>query len=765
MERGGKRGVEVAHRRWGKDDVCLHWSAVAQSQQPGTYWHMLPEAAQARKAVWDAINPHTGKRRIDEAFPLEIRESTKDQEMFIRTKFNTTWQVVGSDNFNSLVGSPPVGVVFSEWAIARPEAWAYLRPILAENGGWALFIYTPRGNNHGKSTYDMSVESPEWFSEISTAHDTTVFTPEQLENERREMVKQYGASRGEALFRQEYLCSFDEAFTGKIVYPEFDRKMHVAAAPLLQGIREEIENTSNRTVIRGWDNTGLHPACVFIYLHPMGRVSVFNEVWEEEIGIEDFADIVQQWSAANLPRVTKFRDIGDPAGKNRGATKISPAQYIKQKIGITIEDGIQTFKIRREAVANRLSRNVMGQPAFEIDPTQCPILLSGFMGGYGYKEIGNSGIYHDEPLKDKHADCFVAGTKISTPKGEKNIEDIIPGEYVLTPFGERQVIKSWCADRAADVIELVFSNGSRVTCTPDHKFYIHKKGLISADALQYNMILDSVNIERRLLWKIKRWLFLKEENIGFLEAITKRIDGQTIMVHPLSMLQYGKAIINNVFRRIIASITSITTGKTIPLPTFALSTNQNMLGITQKRNWPKIQKKPSGGLMPLKMQQKNGIDQTRAINGMCCMELKCGPRHQQEQHGVNSAEKNIRHDATDQPGSALQVVRIKPGDSGALTMLKGFVSYVSQSFKQINTVQRRLAPKLVQRRSLIEPRPVYSLWVEDDHVYYANGLLVKNCHDALQYPLTVLFPVSGVSQKKNIDLSVMYNPSSTLIGM
>ena len=35
---------------------------------------MLPEAAQARKAIWEAVNPHSGRRRIDEAakyVPLE----------------------------------------------------------------------------------------------------------------------------------------------------------------------------------------------------------------------------------------------------------------------------------------------------------------------------------------------------------------------------------------------------------------------------------------------------------------------------------------------------------------------------------------------------------------------------------------------------------------------------------------------------------------------------------------------------------------------
>ena len=65
LEGGGKRAVAVWHRRAGKDEVCLHWAACAALQRVGNYWHMLPEASQARKAIWDAINPHTGRRRIE----------------------------------------------------------------------------------------------------------------------------------------------------------------------------------------------------------------------------------------------------------------------------------------------------------------------------------------------------------------------------------------------------------------------------------------------------------------------------------------------------------------------------------------------------------------------------------------------------------------------------------------------------------------------------------------------------------------------------
>lgn len=214
FEGGGKRAVVVAHRRWGKDDIALHWTCVSLHQRVGAFWHMLPQASQARKAIWEAVNPHTGKRRIDEAFPHELRETTLNNEMFIRFKNGSTWQVVGSDNYNALVGTPPVGLVFSEYALANPSAWSYLRPILLENGGWALFIYTPRGENHGFDLLESAKSSPGWHWEISKASETQAIPAEALEEERREMIRENGEDVGEALFAQEWECSFSAAVLG-----------------------------------------------------------------------------------------------------------------------------------------------------------------------------------------------------------------------------------------------------------------------------------------------------------------------------------------------------------------------------------------------------------------------------------------------------------------------------------------------------------------------------------------------------------------------
>lgn len=214
LENGGRHAELIFHRRAGKDEICLHWAAIAAHQRPASYWHLLPMASQARKAIWEAVNPHTGRRRIDEAFPHELRATTRENEMLIKFKNGSTWQVVGSDNFNSLVGSPPAGITVSEWALANPAARAYLRPILAENGGWQLYITTPRGKNHAYDTFKAAERDPKAFAQKLTVYDTGALSDEAIAAERQAYIEDYGQDAGDALFRQEYLCDWEAAILG-----------------------------------------------------------------------------------------------------------------------------------------------------------------------------------------------------------------------------------------------------------------------------------------------------------------------------------------------------------------------------------------------------------------------------------------------------------------------------------------------------------------------------------------------------------------------
>lgn len=196
-----QRGSLIWHRRAGKDSTALNLTAREMFKRVGTYWHLFPEQSQSRKAIWNGID-RQGRRIIDQFLPPVVRRRMSSQEMLIETVNGSVWQMAGSDNYDSLVGSNPVGVVFTEWALSNPEAWDYIRPILLENDGWALFISTPRGRNHAYKTHRLAQGSDEWLDEILTYRDTGVLTDEDIEKERRNGMS-------ENKIAQEYLCSFE----------------------------------------------------------------------------------------------------------------------------------------------------------------------------------------------------------------------------------------------------------------------------------------------------------------------------------------------------------------------------------------------------------------------------------------------------------------------------------------------------------------------------------------------------------------------------
>lgn len=331
LEGGGKRAVAVWHRRAGKDSLALNWAAPAAHQRIGTYWHLLPTLAQGRKTVWDGID-RQGRRMIDQAFPPALRTNIRKDEMKIELKCGSIWQVVGSDNYDSLIGSNPVGVVFSEYSVADPAAWDFIRPILAENGGWALFIYTARGRNHGATLYEMARTNPNWFAEILTVDDTGVLSPEAIQEER-------DSGMSEDLIAQEYYCSFAAALVGS-----YYGKQMVDAEN--EGRVGEVPHEVNLRVETWWD-LGVGDSTAIWFVQRSGReirVIDYHEASGE--GLPYYVRVLQEkqyvYSRHIAPHDIEVRELG--SGKSRRDTALSLGIRFQVAPNLPIDDGIDAVR-------------------------------------------------------------------------------------------------------------------------------------------------------------------------------------------------------------------------------------------------------------------------------------------------------------------------------------------------------------------------------------------------------------------------------------
>jgi len=296
---------------------------IQMVKRVGVYYYILPKYTQGRKIIWEGIDGD-GFPFINH-FPNALIRRKRDKTMQIELVNGSRFQVVGSDDIDTLVGTNPVGVVLSEYSLQRPLAWDFIRPILAENNGWAMFLYTPRGQNHGYDLYQAVRSRPDWYTQVLTIDDTKVINKEQIDREREEGMS-------EELLQQEYYCSFYGAMEGAYYSKQLQR---------LQDEGRLVNNLydPNLTVTTYWD-LGIGDATAIWFVQQNSKEVWFVDYYENQgEGLGHYVQTVltkpYHYEAHYAPHDIQVRELGT------GKTRLEMAQAMGISFRVTPRIGRQ----------------------------------------------------------------------------------------------------------------------------------------------------------------------------------------------------------------------------------------------------------------------------------------------------------------------------------------------------------------------------------------------------------------------------------------
>jgi len=376
IDSGYKRLIQVWHRRSGKEKTDINIVAKKMMERIGAYYYFFPTYKQGKKILWDGLDkngfPFLGH------FPKQLLKGKPNEtEMKLEYKNGSLFQIVGIDSIDSIVGTNPVGAVFSEYSLENPKGWDFIRPILAENGGWAIFNYTPRGKNHAYDLHQMAKNDSTWWTQVLTADDTHILSKEVLEQERKEIIAKNG---DDALYQQEYFCSYVAGVIGAYYYAQYalaEKEQRITNIPYEPAL----------PVFTVWD-LGIDDAMAIGFYQATGRERRMIDYLElTGKGLPDAIKAVREkpyiYGKHFAPHDIKVRELG--TGKSRIEVARDLGHRFEVVPNMPVQDGID--------------RGRMFFSQLWIDKTKCKDWLKA-IPQYTKEYDENNKIFKDKPNHD-----------------------------------------------------------------------------------------------------------------------------------------------------------------------------------------------------------------------------------------------------------------------------------------------------------------------------------------------------------------------------
>jgi hypothetical protein len=197
-------------------------------------------------------------------------------------------------------------VILDEYAQCDPIIWGQvIRPALSDHKGWAIFIGTPKGQNHFHNIYEQAKrlvdtgESKNWFATCYKASDTGIVDAEELLEAK--------ATMSEEEYDQEYECSFTAALLGAYYgryINEIDKKGKIC----------DFDYDTSVAVDTYWD-LGISDTTAIWFVQKVGReIHLIDYIENSGVGLDWYAKEIKSkpyvYGEHGLPHDGAARELG-----------------------------------------------------------------------------------------------------------------------------------------------------------------------------------------------------------------------------------------------------------------------------------------------------------------------------------------------------------------------------------------------------------------------------------------------------------------------
>jgi hypothetical protein len=316
--------VGVMHRRFGKTVAAINQlvkRAIECNLEDPRYAYVAPTYTQAKRIAFDYLVKYT--RPLGASVNIaELRVDFWGRRISLH----------GADNPDSLRGTYYDGVVLDEVGDMNPKVWnEVLRPALTDRLGWALFIGTPKGNNHFREFADRAKETEGWAYLEFKASQTNIIPQSELKSSQLEM--------GEDKYRQEFECDFNSAvegsYFGKLIN-DLEKLGRISDFP-----RDDLCRS-----FAAWDLGMGDSTTIWIAQLAGKEIRLLDCIENHGVGLDWYVNWLRDNKYENfqqiLPHDVQVRELG--TGKSRKEVLEEAGLQITVCPRLSIPDGIQAVR-------------------------------------------------------------------------------------------------------------------------------------------------------------------------------------------------------------------------------------------------------------------------------------------------------------------------------------------------------------------------------------------------------------------------------------